>query len=223
MTSCEEFEIAALRLARGSLAADEAARLGVHLAGCAACRGFAASAQATQAALRDRVVGASAGRDWDGAALRRRVTGIWRRVAACVAVLVGTFALNWWENGLRSALGLGALCTVVLAAGLWLAHWPRIRRARRAEAAGEDLLACYRADLDGELARLRTSRGAAAAIAVLDVVVIATRARSVLLHGVAERVHLVQLVCAVSLLAFMAYRFLVALPRLERERRELGQ
>jgi hypothetical protein len=60
----EEFEIAALRRARGALDADGAARLDAHLATCAACQGFAETAAATGRRWAARTRTATASRDW---------------------------------------------------------------------------------------------------------------------------------------------------------------
>jgi hypothetical protein len=228
--SHEEFEIAALRRARGALDAEGAARLEVHLATCAGCRAFGEIATAAEAALHARASAATVGRDW--AAVRggfaRRVARDRTRIVRGVAVVAVIVALNWWMQGPVSAAVIGGMAAALVIVGLLTVVLPRTRRARRAERVDEDLIAYYRADLDREIDGLRKSKPLLGILSVLCAGVVVLTAVNVvkdvwLQPRPFEAARDVGPVIMVSFLAIPAwYRARVVLPRLEREREDLA-
>jgi len=224
----EEFEIAALRRSRGALDVAAVARLDVHLATCAACRSFAATAEATEAALGGRTRTASASRDWAATraafrgrrhALRRGALTAWALTPPLVAVFWWTLApplfwclVAWWSVMLVVASRRGA---------------EDARQARRAEVVDEELLSFYRAHLDGEIAVIRRSKPLfpllTASFGALIVANLALLAKALFFDDrpFAEPQLMMPLVVLPTVFAWLWRRVRVVLPRLERERREL--
>lgn len=150
----EEFEIAALRRARGALDDEGVTRLDAHLATCAACRDFGAVAEATEQALRARGHAAVAKaspesvRSGLGALQRVRRTKALRD-AAGITLLV---PVVWW--GIAWWFALWVVVSGVLSFALrGVRELDRRRRLQRSDEI--DLLTQFRFDLDAEIARLR--------------------------------------------------------------------
>jgi hypothetical protein len=230
VSPCEEFEVAALRRTRGALGPEEAARLAAHLGTCAACRAFAATAEATEAALRDRVDVASSGRDWD--ALRtsfraRRSRSRAMKILGFVVVAI-LLALDWWTMDPVFALVLTVLLAAIVVVAFWVKILPEARRARQAEKADVDLVAYYRQDLDKEIGELRTSRPIVTVVvwlaAALPVLFAANLVKERWLgHPFPDVRREVVGILSMALVAGpMWYRTRRVLPRLEREREELA-
>jgi len=229
-SSCEQFEIAALRQARGALDAEATARLATHLVSCAGCRDFAATASATEAAMRLRVREASAGRDWETVRARfwaRRRLDRNRKLRG-LASFVLIFGLTAWSLGPVAGTGVALFAVAMLAIGWWRVVLPEQRRARAARSVDADLLAFYRRDLDQELARLRGSRLLVVVMVVLFasnlVLMLGHVAKEMWLgHGFPDVQSYVATFVVFAVIGGMMWchgRY--RLPRLERERRELG-
>ncbi len=228
---CEEFEIAALRRARGALEPSVTERLDAHLGACPSCRGFAATAAATESALRARARDLTDGRDWDrvrhGFHARRRLDRS-RKLGglACFAVM-GVVA--WWALGPATGALFVAFLVGIVAFVYWRFVLPEQRRARRAEALDADLLEFYRRDLDTEIAALRGARRLVVVLTVLgvgnllfliaDVVKELVRGRG--LPDVEK--YLATFVVFALVGGVMWVRGRRVLPRLLREREELGK
>ena len=229
-SSCEEFEIAALRRSRGAIDAGMVERLQAHLGSCTGCHGFAATAEATEAALRGRVRAASDGRDWDrvraGFRARRRVDRNRKlRGLASFAVMV---AIAWSVGGPITGAAFAVLFALI---GALLYRWflvPEQRRWRDVESIDTEMLAFYRSDLDKEIAGLRGGRP----LLVVFGLLLAMNALLMAGHIVKEillgnglprlETYLATFVTFAALGGVFWLRARLLLPRLERERRELG-
>ena len=165
-SACEEFEIAALRRARGALDTEAAGRLAAHLAGCGACRGFAATAVATEAALRGRAAAERPLPDRARDAMRRRLGDARSRLVRGLGVVAVIVALEAWSQGATGALIVGGLAAAIVAVGFVTVVLPR-RRQAMAAATGGDLLGYLRTDLDWEIGELRKARPALAVLGLL--------------------------------------------------------
>ena len=224
---CEEFEIAALRRTRSALDARDADRLEAHLRGCAACRRFATTAEATGAALRGRVRTAETDRDWDDvrSAFRARRRRTRLAAAAAWALTPPLVALFWWTLP-PLVSGVVTACLVVGLVAASRGGAAEAARARLAESVDHDLLAFYRADLDREIAVLRGSRPLfpllSISFGVMIVVTLALLARSVLVDGTFDPKFLMPLTVLPAVYGWLWRRARIVLPRLERERGELA-
>jgi len=224
----EEFEIAALRRARGALDAAGVARLGQHLATCAACRGFAATAEATENALHGRTRTATTSRDWEStrAAFRDRRRAVRRGALTAWALTPPLVAVFWWTLAPPLFWCLVAWMSAMLVVAS-RAGAEDARRARRAEVVDADLLAFYRTDLDREIAVIRGSKPLfpilAASFGAMIVATLALLAKALFFDDrpFAEPQLLMPLVVLPIVFAWLSRRVRVVLPRLERERKEL--
>jgi hypothetical protein len=205
-------------------------RLDAHLSSCAECRRFAATAEATATTLRGRARAAAEGRDWDrvraGFVARRRLDR--RRKLGGLASFFVMGAMGWWAMGPAH----GALFAAFVGAIGVFVHVrlfrPEERLARRAEAADADVLDFYRRDLDKEIRGLRGGRLVLLVLGILlasnlllMVAAIATElARGRPLPNVESYVATGVVFTVIG--AVMWLRGRRALPRLERERAELG-
>src|SRR5262245_55350788 len=126
----EEFEIAALRRARGALDAEGVARLDAHLAACAACRSFASTAEATEAALRVRGVEAAARRALPNVreVADRRARGMLLRAVIGVSAWAAITALDIWARGFASVAVPAIIGAATIAGGASFLLLPRLRR-----------------------------------------------------------------------------------------------
>jgi hypothetical protein len=227
----EEFEIASLRRARGALDAAASARLAAHLASCGACRSFAATAEATQAALRGRVVAAAGGRDWDRvrAAFRARRRHRTRATRTGLAMLTAIVALETWAFGPAWGAALGVFALVVLVFGLFRTILPNARRAREAERVDAELLDFFRRDLDHEIEELRRSKPLLPVVLWIYALLVLVTAGLVakrlwITHEPVEWPELlVPVVVVTGVWVPIWRRVRVSLPRLERERQELAE
>lgn len=224
--SCEPFEVALLRRAHGALDAHSAASLDRHLAACADCRAYAAGAEAPPyptappAALDWRAI-LEGFRAHRRAARRRALLG----TGALVLLVSGTaVTLGPWAGG---ALALGT----ALAAGYHVAAvvGPEARHLRALESDRASLVDRYRADLDRRLSELRGARQVVFITGLLLVINLAFMLAKIareLWHGRAfpdVESHLATFVTFTVVGAVMAAHGRRALPRLERERAELGE
>ncbi len=224
----EEFEIDALRRARGALDADGVARLNAHLATCATCRAFAATAEATKNALSGRTRNAAASRDWEStrSAFRDRRRAARRGAVTGWALLPPLLAVFWWTLAPPLFLCLAAWTTAMLVAASRRGA-ADARSARRAESVDEELLAFYRADLDREIALIRGSKHLipllAVSFGVLMAANLALLAKALFFDDrpFAEPQLLMPLMVLPTVFVWLWRRVRVVLPRLERERREL--
>jgi predicted anti-sigma-YlaC factor YlaD len=235
----EEFEIAALRRARAALDEDGVARLDAHLATCAACRGFAATDAAAATALRRRAAEAAASRDLakTRASVRARAARDRVRLAnvAILAALVFVLILSmegrgigdWDWQEIASLLVVHATIPVVVYVAWYL---PRRRRDAEAESlASGELLRNHRRDLDKEVGDLvwRQDRavGVVTTILFMDLYYAHEEAQlDDLLPGYANwRKIAVLAAIGVYVATWVGWRYFVDLPRLERERRDLGR
>jgi hypothetical protein len=224
----EEFEIAALRRARGALDGDLTRRLEAHLSSCDSCRSFAAAAEATAGALRGLARTATSSRDWDAMrsafrahrnARRRGARTAWALTPPLVAVLLWTLSppLSW-------CLVAWLIVMLVLASR---SDANEARRARLAGVVSADLLAFYRADLDREIALIRKSKPLFPMLAVsFGLMIVASLALLVKALIADDRPFdepqlLMPLVVLPIVFAWLWRRVRVVLPRLERERKEL--
>ncbi len=228
---CEEFEIAALRRTRGALDATATAQLSTHLAACSSCRRFATTAEATEAALRGQARAAVAERDWEHVRasfrLRRRSERNRKlRGLACVLTIV---ALQWWALGPLAGAITATFGVVVLVFAWFRYVLPRERRARQVESVDTEMLAYYRQELDEEIGGLRSSRPLVVVLLVLYaatlVLMVANVAKELVLgHGFPNIENYVATFIVFTLVGGgMWWRGRHVLPRLERERRELGE
>jgi len=178
----EEFEIAALLRARRALDSSAMARLDAHLAACAACRSYAATAAATESMLRRRVREAAGVRDWDKIrdAVRARSGRDRNRMLISAAVLAAYLAtMCVWPRELDGDEGRGPVgpvsWAIILTIGLLVTIVRSRSRRRRALAAEEkapvELARFHRREVEKEIDQLRSRRTfALMAIAVFVVV-----------------------------------------------------
>jgi hypothetical protein len=224
----EEFEIAALRRARGALDEEGVARLDAHLGTCAACSGFAATAAATTDALRGRVRRSSASRDWTRirSGLDARAKELRRRLIPPLVVDCVLVAIVWPLKGPGYAALLAGIAALGLA-GLFV-FWilPRQRAARRAARSDTALLKYYRADLDREIRAFQSAKVCAFLVGAVwlylagSFIATAQNAwRAGRPYDVTDNV--IMLLGNAGAMALMAYQGWVLLPRLERERKDL--
>jgi hypothetical protein len=223
----EEFEIDALRRARGALDAEGVARLEAHLAGCARCRGFAETAEATETALRARSGGTRDLTVVTAAFVRhlRRDVAIRASQAFGGGALVACTVLwtQGWEYGLFGVVG----AAVGVAAGVYFVLLPRRRRRLADAAARPDYFAYYRRELDKEIKGLRALRPIVRVVGVICAAVVVVSVLNVFVKwgetGEFRAVRIAVGALLMSTLAtipswYNAYRLLL---RLERERRDL--
>lgn len=222
---CEPFEVALLRRAHGALDAEGAASLDRHLLTCAACRAYAADAGASPWPT------PPAAPDW-GAVLAGFRT---HRQAERRRALVGAGALVLVMGGAAVTLGPWAGGALALGTGLALGYHtlvvarPEARRLRALESDRAGLVERYRADLDRRLADLRGARQVVFVTGLLMVLnlvfMLAKVTRELALgRGLPDvESHLATFVTFAVVGAVMAAHGRRALPRLERERAELGE
>jgi hypothetical protein len=228
-SACEEFEIAALRRARGAIDAAGAARLEAHLGTCTACRAFAETAAVTEQALRGRSRRASAGRDWVRirAGLDARSKDLRKHVVRSLGVTWILVALAWLLEGVPFALFTGGASVVTVAVVVIFHVLPRERAARRAARSDAALLAWYRADLDREIRSLRVARPMVFVLGALWLGTCALSASQMIFAWSAgrpfdSRLQLFPPLVIAFVIAQFAYQGWVRLPRLERERKDLA-
>jgi hypothetical protein len=161
--SCDEFEIAIERRARGALTPEENAALSAHLAGCESCRRFESSLSAITQSLQRHGAAEMGGIDMGQIRkkLDKEILGK-RNVITKMAMLVGSMlGTHWLMAAVRSTPGpvdwlspsISALSACVF---VW---WFSRQQARQAAAAirGEqgDMLSFWRGILDKRLRTLR--------------------------------------------------------------------
>jgi hypothetical protein len=227
---CEEFEIAALLRARRALDSAALVRLNTHLAGCSGCRRYAATAVATETALRRRVREAATTRNLATIRERFRRRHVHQRALMLwfVVVIDVDFALFWWSLGAEFALWATGATAVVLAGVYVVLILPARRQERLAAATEVDLLRYYRKALDAEIAGHRMARSMLPFMAVVFGLV----ALAASMHGMKESVRghdipnwrfdITMAVTNGLNLAGLWYRSRVLLSRRERERKELA-
>ena len=230
----EEFEIAALRRARGSLGSDEAARLAAHVATCPACHSFAATAEATEVALRRRADAAVGDRDWGK--VRAAVGALERdrrnRAIRGVVVLVVLPPLIWWGLGWIAGAVMAVLC-VVMGVITDRRVWRPNRPARRLASIDTQLLVWYRRELDREIEQLRKQRQWAPVLLILFGVNALLAMWNVVANRAADGsfavsrpavITVVVMLLSIALTVVPEWRrSRIVLPQLERERRDLGK
>jgi hypothetical protein len=165
--SCSDFEIAIEQRLRGFLPPDEAAALDAHLATCATCTAYLATASKSQDLLAGISRTAVEGADWQRATLRFQATlqarrrRIWQGLA--VLLLMAPFAA--WALGSNGAemvkdtlLAMleGGVVLGVVATRTFLASRRLARELERPN--GEELLELQRRYLRGRLRALTWTR-----------------------------------------------------------------
>lgn len=230
-TPCEEFEIDVLRRAGHALEGQAAARLEAHLLSCASCQNFAAEFGATDDILRGRVQAASAVRDWDAvrARFRGRRRALSNRQLRGLAAFVVMVAITWSVAGPSVGLAFAGWFAGIAGYVYWRFVLPERRRVSRLEAVDTDLLAFYRASLDQEIEGLRSGRPLMVVFGLLFVMNALLMVGHVVWRVVrGEEVsplgsHLATFGVFAVLAGFFWLRGRVLLPRVLRERRELGE
>jgi hypothetical protein len=168
--SCTDFEIAIEQRLHGALPPGEAAALDEHLAGCAGCTAYVASASSSQRALVEVSRAAAGGADWQAATARFQGTLRARRqrMALGVVLLLVMAPFMVWvsvpnaEDRLPSLVssfltGGGILAAAALRTGLASRRLARLLESGR----GEDVLELSRAYLRGRVRVMRWTRGLA--------------------------------------------------------------
>jgi len=226
----EEFEIAALRRARGALDADGVARLEAHLATCAACRGFSSMDAATKTAMRRRAREAVALRNWEKcrAVVRSRQQRVRKLFLWYVAIITVLVAIAGWRIGATSALIVGVAC-ILTSATMALAWFiPFRRRATKAESDGPvELLRFCRFELDSKINAIHGNARIRWVMLPFYLFMLAACISRSLRDDSLARPNGSWLYAFQPLFLWTGYLFtlwykaLVLLPRLERERREL--
>ncbi|MBI5431466.1 MAG: zf-HC2 domain-containing protein [Planctomycetes bacterium] len=230
-TQCEAFELAALRRTRSALDPAEESRLEAHLRACAPCREFAATLEATSVAMSSHARSATAALDWErvrtGFVARRRAERNQRlRGLGAILLLVGIIG---WSLGPAAGATFAALALALIGVGYWRLVRPQLRRAQAVATLNTDMLAFYRADLDQEIRGLKGARQLVVVLALL----FALNAIFMLGHVVREqllghdfpnvRSYVATFITFALVGGAMWLRGRAVLPRLERERAELGQ
>lgn len=216
MTSCDDYQVAALQRQHGALAAAPAGMLALHLSSCATCRAFESGAKELEAAMRMHAVRMGGEVDWQrlGNSVerwrRRLLAGQWQALATLV-VVVPLLALAFGSVTSPGAIIGGG--TVVLWG--WLATRRRISQAQKAARSREELLVFLRAQLDEQIRIEKQNAVALPIIALLPLVG--------LLTGAITPWSLFGTAATMAIIAALALRSRFNIrPRLERERAELG-
>jgi hypothetical protein len=222
--SCRDFEIAILKRSRAALAEQDVSRLDEHLAGCDACRSFAAVGEVEDSAARARLQTAMAVHDWNVLArlVRAERLKAWPRFVAALGGLAVLPALFGWMFGAAAVVGVGVGELILLVVAWVRDVAPRVAAGGARDA---DVLAVRRATLDRSLERLRKGRRRRwAHVAIVMLLVLVAELDEIVLHGEVRRMGLIWPV--LSFAAFMSalqlWANLVLLPRQKREREEFA-
>ena len=228
MTGCEGFEIAIEMRLHGAADPRVSARLDAHLAACQACRRFEIQARTSEEGMRESA--SSLQGTLDAARIRQRI----RRAQATswiVPLLVSA--------GFFMVVALAALDAWLYGGPFAFARFPRVillflavtalfalRSAqttiglRRAERSGEDLLPALRQDVRRRLRATLLATIVVGGLALFSLLLwpftSPTPGAGALRHSVGE------LLFVAGLIGGAIYGFAAALPRLRRERAELG-
>ncbi len=220
MDGCEGFEIAIERRLHGALGGAEATALDAHLAGCARCRAYQASARSAEAVMAGEAREAIAQVDW--ARVERGIRG---GVYASLRMLVGAVVTAAWVAGMvwlstppamradRMMRTLPAMVVVVVLVAFVAAY-----SARRlvALADRQEMFDTYRILVQANLQWARRMQWATAAI----VAFLLYRALTGTAVTFDPAVYFGGL--ALPIAAAWLYLRRVKLPRAEREARDLG-
>lgn len=218
--ACAEHEIAIDKRLHGVLSGDEARDLDAHLATCAGCRAYDASARGTQGdlALAAREVRAQV--DW--AAVERTVHATLRarrRKLAFAASLgvVAAFVATWGLSPPGHVLVFGLGVTVLVAAIVATRVVVVLREVRGIArlAAGDELLARHRAMLASRIVKLARLRWVAGGVALWCL-------GSAALAG-EPRAAVTYVVLAAVVAAPWLHTLVLELPRLRRELADLDR
>jgi anti-sigma factor RsiW len=228
MPACEGFEIAIEMRNHGAADPQGSARLDAHLAICPACRQFEIEARASEEAMRESCSpfegGLDAARMWER--IRRAQREAWGApllVAAGFFGIVALAALDAWLYGSPFAFARFPRVIVLflaVTALFALRSAQTMSGLRRAERSGEDLLPALRQDVQrrfrAALFATTVLGGLALFLLLLWPFTSPTPGAGALRHSVGE------LLLVAGLLGGAIYGFSAALPRLRRERAELG-
>lgn len=216
MTSCDDYQVAALQRLHGALEAGRAGTLAAHLSSCATCRAFETGAKELEEAMKVHAERMSGEVDWErlGASLarwrKRLLAGQWQALAGML-VVVPLVALAFGDVINPGAI-IGAL--TVLALG-WFATRRRLSESQQAARSSDELLVFLRAQHDQ---LIRTEKQNAVALPIIALLPLL----GPLLGGITPW-SVFGTAMTMALLAALAVRSrFVLLPRLERERAELG-
>lgn len=166
-SACSDFEIAIEQRLHGALPPDAGAALDEHLAGCAGCAAYLASAASSQRALVEVSRAAAGNADWQAATTRFQGTlrGRRRRMVFGVVVLLVMAPFMAWvsvpnpDDRMRSLVGSFLAGGAVLVAAALRTALASRRLARLLESGrGEDVLELQRAYLRGRVTTMRWTR-----------------------------------------------------------------
>jgi hypothetical protein len=162
------------------------------------------------------------------ARFRLHTAAVRRRAMLSIPMIGLLLAVDWWGFGPVGGMVITGAAGVTLLVMLFAVVWPRRRAALRASAVSGDLLGFYRKDLDRKISALRKGRSLFPVAAILGGVAMLLGIWSIIADHVADRdlAHArTQIAMVVSMgvcLLPQWHRIRVDLPRLERERQELG-
>jgi hypothetical protein len=224
MSGCEQFQESIEMRLHGALDAERAVSLDAHLATCATCRAFEVTAKETEEMMRVSATASAGGVDWDKVIagvekMKRQYRRI--KIMTPIAVVIGA--------GLLLILVLSSKHPLWLFGGFFAGALPllawRITRAHnllfeaaQASRGRDDLLSYFRKEIDRRVERMTRVR----VIMPLMGIFLAYHGWQRAMPKGNMSYFWVQGACSLLMMGQGLYFHFVLLPRLRRERAELG-
>jgi len=219
VNGCDEFELLIEQRIRGVLGAADAARLDEHLAGCASCRDYLATATETAGGLADAAAAAGAAADWEALeqGVRAMVASYRRSVPRMAVALLLIVPVIWFAAGPEAGAGGAAVGLVILGAA-WLMRRRAVGAALAAGRSRDDLLRHYREELDERVRRSRMAIVIELSVGPLLIGVVIARLLTAESGATPTRLLVFFAVWGAVLIATGIWRWRVGLPRVRAER-----
>lgn len=225
MTTCREFQIAIEMRLHGALADERAAGLDEHLASCDACRRFETLAEKTKATMSMRANTVVSKMDWERVLERIKATerGLhqdlsWGRTLSAITIGVAIGVASLWLAGSRDTLFNIIFPCIFIPAFTWLQRCGvrrRLQELKQAELVRDEIVQHYRKDVERRIRVLRRSILAAPLFGIFCMgagLYRAFSATSIAFH----------VILGLAFILLPLYTRIAVLPRLQRERKELG-
>ena len=225
MTTCREFQVAIEMRLHGALEADMTAGLDEHLASCEACRRFETLARKTEGTMNTCANTAASGMDWER--VRKKIEAMerglhrelsWPTTLFAMAIGAATGAVTVWAVGSKNPLYDSIFLCVFLAVLIWYCRRGlrrRLQELKQVEGVREEIVQYYRKDVER---RIKVQRRCMLPSLLFGLFFIgvglctASSATSIAFY----------VAWGLIWILLPLYSRVAVLPRLQRERKELG-